>query len=728
MVGQGQNAQAAALQPIDPENSPRPEAFAVRTSADITIDGWLLEGAWAEAPISSDFVQSQPNTGYPATERTVVRVLYDDENLYVGGVCYDSEADRLTITSLERDFQTLDSDIFGVSLDTFFDRRNAFLFWINPHGAVRDAQAFDDSRTRDDAWDGVVHVRTAISDSGWTVEMAIPWTTLRFNPTQDSRPWGVNFQRRIRRKNEDTYWSPLERREYLHKMSRAGTLYGVEEIRPGRNLTVKPYVRALRSAGASIPDSARGNDYDAGFDVKYGITPRLTLDLTFRTDFSQVEVDQEQVNLTRFPLFFPEQRDFFLENSGIFTFGDLRGLSSEPRTSVSLRNFTLFHSRQIGLRGGSPVPILGGGRLTGNAGAFQVGLLNVQTEEFEGEPAENFSVIRLRRKILGNSDIGILFGNREANSGEVDSISGRYNRSFGVDANLNLLSNLYLNSYFALTRSSQGDDGEAARLSLGWRDRVWDTSVLFRTFDERFDPGIGFVRRVGVRHYYATFGAHPRPAIPHVLTINPYVEGEYITDMTGMLETRTGEIGFGTSFIDGGRLSLSYTNRFERLDEPFRVQSVVIPVGDYSFQEASASYQSSGGRPLSGGLTVSGGGYYDGTRSTVSADGTWRVDYHLSIELAATHNAISVQDTSFTADLYSARLKYSLSTNLYIRAYVQYNAATDQLITNLRLNLIHAPLSDFFLVYTERREFLDLGGSSVLDRFISAKLTKLFAF
>jgi hypothetical protein len=714
---------APDLASIDPETSPRPEGFATRISDGIDLDGRLDETAWNRAKPLLDFVQSKPNTGFPATENTVVRVLYDDTNLYIGAVCLESEADHLTVTSLERDYQTLNSDVFGVSLDTFLDRRNGFIFWVNPRGAIRDAQAFDDSRTRDDGWDGILHVATSVADSAWTAEIAIPWTTLRFDPSQRQQTWGVNFMRRVRRKNEDSYWSPLERREYLHKMSRAGTLRGLADVRPGRNLTVKPYVRALRSAGDWIADDDRGNDYDGGIDLKYGITPRMTLDLTYRTDFSQVEVDREQVNLTRFPLFFPERRDFFLENSGMFTFGDVRGLSGEPRTGVSLRDFTFFHSREIGLRGGSPIPIIGGGRLTGNTGEFQLGLLNVQTEAFEGDPAENFSVVRLRRKVLGGSDVGFMFGNRQGTG----SGSDQYNRSFGVDANLRLLNSLFVNSYLAFTSSDVAGSDEAARFSIGWRDRVWDASAMVRHFGDSFDPGIGFVRRVGIRHYYATFGAHPRPQIPFVLSVNPYAEGDYITDLDGTLETRTGEVGFGTTFLDGGRLTLRYTDRFERLDEPFRVQSdVTVPIGDYGFREASASYQASGGRDLSGGVSVSGGGYYGGTRSSVAANTVLRLNHHLSFELYATHNALSVQGSSFTADLYSARVKYSLSTKLYFRGYVQYNAATEQLITNLRFNFIHAPLSDFFLVYTERRDMA--GDGLVLERFLTAKLTRLFAF
>lgn len=720
---EGESGMGVAQSPLDPETTPRPEAFAARASGPVVVDGRIDETAWVGATPITEFIQSKPNTGLPATERTVVRVLYDDTSLYISAVCHDSESDRMTVTSLERDYQTLNSDIFGVALDTFLDRRNAFLFWVNPQGAIRDAQAFDNSRTRDNGWDGIVEARTEVSDSGWTVELAIPWTTLRFDPTLREQTWGVNFLRRVRRRNEDSYWAPLDQREFIHKMSRAGTLRGLSDIEAGRNLTVKPYVLALRSAGDDLTEEERGNAYDAGLDVKYGITPRMTLDLTYRTDFSQVEVDAEQVNLTRFPLFFPEKRDFFLENSGTFTFGDVRGLSGDPRTGASLSDFTFFHSREIGLLGGSPVPIVGGGRVTGQVGDFEVGLLDVQTETFEGGPAENFSVARLRRRAFGDSDIGFMFANRQ----ETGAGGSEYNRSFGVDANLRFLGNGVVNSYLAFTRSSAAGSDEAARLSVGWRDRLWDASAFVRQFGEAFDPGVGFVRRVGIRHYYATLGAHPRPATHRILTVNPYVEGHYITDLRGTLETQSTRVGLTTTFLDGGRLTLLYTDRFERLDEPFRVRSgVTVPEGDYAFGEASAQYTASGGRSLSGSVSASRGGYFDGSRSSLGADAVWRVNHHLSLDLSAAYNALDVQGSRFTADLYSARVRYSLSTALYFRGYVQYNAATEELVTNLRLNFIHAPLSDFFIVYTERR---DAGGSgSVPERFLTAKLTKLLAF
>ncbi|HSR43555.1 MAG TPA: DUF5916 domain-containing protein, partial [Longimicrobiales bacterium] len=381
--------------PITVETAPRPAASAARVPGRIVLDGVLDEPGWRAAEAITDFIQSTPRTGYPATERTEVRIVYDDANLYVGAELYDSHPDGIVHQYMDQDFETHDEDVFAISLDTFLDRRNAFLFLINPNGAVKDIQAFDNSRNMNIAWEGVVEVETRIHDGGWTVEMAIPLTTLRFRPDTPVQAWGLQLMRRIRRKAEDSYWAPVDIRTRVHKMSRAGTLTGLRDLQAGRNLTVKPYALAARSAGSALEARDRGGEMDGGLDLKYGVTPRLTLDLTLRTDFSQVEVDQEQVNLTRFGLFFPEKRDFFMENAGIFTFGDLTERSY--RLGASTRDFTLFHSRRIGLDDGRPVPILGGGRLTGRVGEFELGLLNMQTEESGALSPENFTVARLRR-------------------------------------------------------------------------------------------------------------------------------------------------------------------------------------------------------------------------------------------------------------------------------------------------------------------------------------------
>jgi len=717
---------------LDPEKMPRPETRAVRATSRIDLDGRLDEPAWQAAIPITEFIQAQPNTGAPATERTDVRVVYDDARLYVSAVCYDSDPRHLITKTIERDYPGViseDMDAFGVGFDTFLDRRSSFLFLVNPRGGLKDGQTFNDGTTRDYGWDGIVDVKTTVHDSGWTVEMAIPWNTLRFDPAREPQSWGVNFSRRIRRKNEVSYWAPLARRDRIFLMSAAGTLRDLPRIPKGRNLWVKPFtlgrhVRLDPSVVGSTPVSIdTGYGADAGADVKWGITPRTTLDLTFRTDFSDADVDQEQVNLTRFPLFFPELREFFLENSGTFTFGDVAAPGA-PRSGASLRDFTLFHSRTIGLKSGRPVPLVGGARLTGRAEGMEFGVLDVQSEAFEGAPAENFSVARLRRNFLRNSDLGILVTNRQS-TGDTGSA---YNRAVGADLNMRVAQYLFVTSYFALTRESGGAGGEAARLALGWRDRLWDGAAMVRYAGDDFDPGMGFARRTGIRHWYGTLGAHPRPPVAGVLEINPFVEADYVTNLSGRRETWEGTLGFGVTFRDGGMLGLRYADRRELLERPFQVRTgIAVPVGDYHFREASASYQASEGRMLSGNVGVSGGGYYYGNRFTVNGGLSWQPNYHITLDASAQHNAVSLPDTSFTADLYTARIKYAYSTTLYFGAFVQYNADADQVVTNLRINFIHAPLSDFFLVLTERRDGRR-GGRGVLERFITAKVTKLFAF
>jgi len=600
--------------PIDLEAAPRPTTEAVQTSDNIDVDGILNETGWAAATPITQFVQSQPDPGYPATEPTLVKILYDEDNLYIGAVCYDSEIENRTVTTLEYGLppSTRDMDVFAVTLDPFLDRRNSFIWLVNPYGAYRDGQTFNDSRQADYAFRAPVSIKTAIIDSAWTVEMAIPWTTLRFNPSRDGQRWGMNLLRRVRRKNEDSYWAPVDRRDPVHRMSKAGYLVGLRGMRPGRNLLVKPFMLGTSVSGMEgVTAETEGIDW--GGDLKLGLTPGLTLDATFRTDFSQVEVDQERVNLTRFPLFFEEKRDFFVENSGSFVLGDVS--ERNYRQGSSPGDFTLFHSRRIGLEGGVPIPIFGGGRISGRAGAFEIGALNMQTEAVDSAAAENFSVLRLRRNI-GASDIGVMFLNRES-TGRFDL--GDFNRTFAVDANLVFLENLIVNSYLARTDDPDlGGNRTAARVQVSWRDRIWDASGFVKHVGDAFNPEMGYVRRGAVRHAYATLGAHPRPAWPLVQEINPYWEVHYVSDLENVLQTRTATLGFGVTFLDGSSLNLRYENNFERLEDPFMVYGFDIPVGDYKANTASASYSSNQARPLSAYLSVSGGDYWSGSRLSLS--------------------------------------------------------------------------------------------------------------
>jgi hypothetical protein len=697
-------------------------SHALKASGSIRVDGLLDEAAWQAAQPITDFVQSQPRPGYPATERTAVRILYDDRALYIGAMCYESAPDHLVVLSLEQDFpggSTRDSDIFGVTLDPFLDRQNSFMFLVNPRGAYRDGQTFNDSRQEDFAWRGLADITTVVTDSGWTVEMAIPWTTLRFDPHKTNQVWGMNLLRRVRRKNEDSYWAPVDRKDPLHRMSRAGTLVGIQNIHAGRNLRLKPFVLARDQSGGQITGSGGGR-VDGGADAKWGLTSGLTLDLTYRTDFSQADVDQEQVNLTRFPLFFPEQRDFFVENSGSFLLGDVA--ERNLRTGSSLQDFTLFHSRRIGLTDdGRPVPILGGARASGRALGLELGMLDMQTQRADSLPPENFAVARVRRN-LGASDLGFMLVNRQ----ETDSAGAPYHRSYGLDANVHLFRSLFLNSYFAGTDQPGASGGQtAARMAVGWRDRIWDASAYLKQVGAGFDPGVGFVSRTAVREGYLTVGAHPRPLPALLQEINPYAELSYVTGLNGVLQTRIESVGLATQFNDGGTLQLQYRDRFERIEQPFTVSDVPIPPADYGFNEVSASYQSNLGRPLNGSVTLGTGGYYGGTRRSAGGQMQWRAHYRLMFEWWASHNAVALPQGAFNADVVGGRVRVAYSTTLFGKASVQYNSQTGQMVTNVRLNWIYGPLSDLFLVFQERR---DTVAHLVLDRIVTAKVTRSLAF
>ena len=712
---------------IDPERAPRPTLVAVRADGAIAVDGVLDEGAWEAAEPATDFVQSTPSTGYPASERTEVRVLYDDRTLYIGAMLYDSEPDRIVAQQMVQDFYSPNEDVFGLSLDTFLDRRNAYYIMVNANGAVRDAQAYDNSRTSNTEWEGVMYVETSRNARGWSVEMGIPFSTLRFDPSRPAQEWGVNFVRRIRRKNEDALWAPVARRTRVHRMDEAGTLVGLPRLPGSRNLTVKPYLLGADVGGAVSDAADRGTAFDGGVDVKWGVTPRMTADLTWRTDFSQVEADQEQVNLTRFGLFFPEKREFFIENSGTYQFGDLQ--ERNYRLGASPRDFTLFHSRRIGLDGGRPVPIVAGGRLTGRAGGMEVGLLNMQTGAIGALAPENFTVARVRRSLFGSADVGGIFVNRQATEGAPD-----YNRSWGVDANARLLDYLVIHSYWAQTHDpGVRGDNRAVRLSAAWRDAFWNASALFRSFGDAFNPGVGFIRRGSTRHYYGTVGIHPRPGIPTVNEVNPYVEVEYFTDLDGSIETRNLTGGLDVAFLDGGLLTLRGTDRYEWLVEGFEISEGFIPAGSYGFREGTVSYASSAARELSGEIRVSGGDYFQGSRRSVGGSVVWRPHARLGFELGADHNVLDLDGTSVTADLFSGRVDVALSTRLLGGAWVQYNDATGEIVTNARVNLVHAPLSDVFLVYSDRRRtdrspVSAAGAPSLLDRRLTLKVTKLFSF
>jgi hypothetical protein len=503
---------------------------AVRAEGPITIDGVFEEPAWSRASVASGFVQNEPREGAPATYDTEVRVLYDDQALYFAVFARDDEPSRIIVNDLKEDFATGNSDGFRIILDTFHDERNGYQFATNPAGAKWDAQMSNEGRENNADWDGIWEVGARIGATGWYAEIRIPFRTLRFS-SDDVQTWGVNFERKVRRLNEDSHWAPLPRIYDLERVSLAGRVEDLRSLRRGRNLRVKPY-----AAGSSntIGAGSTTGDFDGGFDVKYGVTSGLVWDFTVNTDFSQVEADEQQINLTRFSLFFPEKRDFFLENSGIFQFGaGTTGFAAGTgggggggggggRQTADLR---MFFSRRIGLSdAGEAIPIIAGTRLTGRQGAYSVGVLNVQQDAHAGEPGTNVTAIRVRRDVLANSDIGAILLAREPSGPQ-------FNRVGGVDANFRFGSYLNVNGYAAKSFApapivARAGNEYASRAGLNYAGRVWQIQASYEGVGERFENELGFVPRRGVDNYFA-FAARrfrPRAVASVIREIRPHVQ------------------------------------------------------------------------------------------------------------------------------------------------------------------------------------------------------------
>ena len=678
----------------------------------IVIDGRFDEPEWSVAIPAADFIQNDPAMGEPATERTEVRVLYDNENIYIGVYCFDSEGeDGLVITQLSRDYGPRENDHFSMIFDTFDDNRNGFIFGVNPSGAQRDGQTGGDGAQVSFDWDGIWDVKTSITDAGWQIEAVIPLTTFRFRELE-TQVWGINFGRRIRRKNESTYWSPIPRPHTMSRVSYAGTLEGINGMRQGRSLYVKPYL--------STPVVRKENDDtdflpDIGLDVKYAVTSNLTLDLTVNTDFAQVEADQQQINLTRFSLFFPEKREFFLENASIFQFGkSMRRFGRD-----SSRDVIPFFSRRIGISQGQLVPILGGARLSGKAGHYTLGMLSMQSDDFGETPSTNFTVGRISRELFRSSDIGGIFINKQEKNGD-------FNRTFGFDANFKFFN--YLDVVpFILKTETPGKEGRdlVTNLSVAWNDPFWDIQAEYLDIEENFNPEVGFVPRTGICKSRGRLSVRPRPGerIPSIRQFQPSVEMSYITDQENVLQTRTLASAFSVQFENNSNLRFGHTANSERLDEPFEIRDdQEIPIGDYQFNEFEISYNGDRSRMFSGGAALGRGDFFNGEKDSYEFTVRVQPSHQFNAEVGWKHDDVTLPSGDFTTDLGTTRFLYSFSTKMFLNALIQYNGTVDEIESNIRFNWIYKPLSDLFLVYNARRA--TTGG--VVERAFIAKLTYIF--
>jgi hypothetical protein len=567
----------------------------------IVLDGVLDEVAWGLAEPAADFIQSEPTQGEVATESTEVRILFDADNLYVGVICFDSHPEGIVANSLRVDFAPSEEDTFEILLDPFASFRDAFLFITTPRGAKRDEQVSNGGRESNVSWDGVWDVKTGRVPEGWTAEIRIPFRTLRYDQ-KSTEPWNVNFGRRVRRDNEVTYWAEVPRQFNIKQVSLAGQLAGLhaDRIHRGRNLLLTPYFvlnRVDREAGKRV-------DKDFGADLKYGVTSGLTLDLTYNTDFSHVEVDQQQVNLDRFRLSFPEKRDFFLENAGVFEIGSVGRIFSRPLPESPI----VFYSRNIGLSlARRPVPIDGGGRLTGRLGSYGLGLMSIQTGEGEDQGSENSTVIRVRKDVLTRSYFGGFFLSRSG----PERVS---NRVFGIDGLYRPRNDLTVNSFFARSQT-QGTDGDdwLLRIAGSYNSRRMIINMTHANIQENYRNDLGFELRTGVSANRFEWRPRFRPWEGSVLReIRGIVNIHYITDPAGRLVTREQGTGFDINFRNGTHFRFRRRNFFERLDAPFDLQDVPIVAGDYHFHEQGIEFNTDRSRTLSGSTKWYVGDFWDG--------------------------------------------------------------------------------------------------------------------
>ena len=686
------------------------ELRATRLAELPTIDGFVTEALWQELDVATDFIQQNPDEGQVSAERTEIRVGFDDDYLYIGIICFDSQPENIVVTQNRRDAQLVDTDSVQIILDTFDDDQNAFIFGTSPTGVEFDGQVSKAGQTRGGGggparaggggggaqrggaaafnlnWDAVWSVRSQITERGWESEIVIPFRTLRFKP--GAAVWGMNVMRNLRRRNELSYWSPISRAFEFTQVSLAGSLTGLE-TRTQRNLKLLPYVLGGFSQDYNRAGDQTKFERDAGLDVKYSLTPSVTLDATANTDFAQVEVDDEQVNLTRFDLFFPEKRAFFLENSGFFEFG-------------TPQKVEIFFSRRIGLdEDRNPVPIDAGARISGKAGPYQVGLLNMQTRSVDGAaPANNYSVARFSRELPNRSSIGVIGVNRQATTDFEDK--GRYNRTFGADANIGIgqFGNWF--NYAAKTQTPGIDGSDHAYSSrFEYNDARHEFHLGYLEVGHNFNPEVGFVQRDGFKkpEYFYRYthyldGGPIRSIEPHVLVEN------WLTLGTNEKESGFEHYHVTSRWQNGGQLGVAFNRNFERLDAPFEVHpGIFIPAGRYPFGEVIANFETDPSATLFFSGNTAFGDFYNGSIRSLRGSLGYRKGSNLTWTGSWVRNFIELPAGDFNTDLVGLRFNWSFTPKSFLQTFSQYNSRTEQIGHNVRLGLLSTSSTGLYVVF-----------------------------
>jgi uncharacterized protein DUF5916/cellulose/xylan binding protein with CBM9 domain len=702
-----------------------------RLASPLKIDGRLDEAFYETVRSISDFIQMEPAGGQQATEKTEVWLAFDQRNVYVSMRVWESQPERMVVNEMRRDSNNIrQGESIGFGFDTFYDHRNAIQFEVNPLGARTDGQSVNERQYSAD-WNPVWDLAVDKFEGGWTLETAVPFKSIRYGPGRE-QVWGFQARRTNKWKNEISFLTEVPPAYGLGRGSFSASLFatmvGLEAPPGSKNFEAKPYgIANLTTDNTVSPRISDHPDADFGADAKYGLTQNLTADLTYNTDFAQVEADEQQINLTRFSLFFPEKRDFFLENQGTFSFGGAGGMTGASAGGDAGETPILFYSRRIGFSQNHEVPIWGGGRMTGRVGRTTIGLLNITTREDDAARVDdtNFSVVRIKQDVLRRSAVGVIMTARSI------AQSGRgTNEAAGVDGTFQFFNNLAVNTYFAKTWSEGVEtDDLSYRAQLDYGGDRYGVQLERLAVGDNFIPDVGYLRRDDIRRNYALFRFSPRPkSIRSVRKFSGIGALTYTENSAGRLETRIQDGEFGIEFQNSDRFLIGINNDYEYVKQAFAiVPKLIIPVGGYEFATGRIGYVFGQQRWYSGGLIFEAGGFYEGTRKAITFNRA-RLNFssQFSIEPSVSINAIDLPQGSVTTKLVGSRITYTITPMMFVSAFVQYNSSTNTMATNARLRWEYRPGSELFIVYNDERDTLTSGFPGTRNRGLIFKINRLF--
>ena len=696
----------------------------------ITLDGRLDEPVWARAFPATNFMQVDPDNGKPATEETEVRIAISANALYLGVTCFDSEPSRISAFQRRRDEFLGSDDKFRWAIDTFLDARTGYFFEMNPQGSMADALIGSTGQNR--AWDGIWNGRVGRSDKGWTLEVEIPFRTINFDPNSDT--WGINFDRTVIRKNETTIWTGWARNQGLQRMTNAGRVTGIRDVTQGHGLDIKPYGLLVSESfpGRNSPDVQTNRE--AGIDFFYNPTPGIRANLTVNTDFAQTEVDQRQVNLTRFSLFFPERRDFFLDGANFF---DFQSGTGQQQNNAGPDQVIPFFSRRIGLSDtGTPQKIDFGTKVTGQMGAQDVGVLHVRTGEDDdaGIAGDDFTVLRLKRRMLRQSFIGALYTRRAARVDGTDA-----SQTIGIDVNLSTSTfrgsqNLGL-SLWALKadRPTTSSHNGAYGVFVNYPNDRWNGRLTAREVQRDFIPDVGFVTRRGFRRLSPALAFAPRPnGHPYIRRFEFGTEIDVVTDLDNELLERAVQLtAFDLQFHSGDAFDVEVTPSYERLDAPFRISpGITLPLGaEYTFTRVRFNGSTTNRRVLAINGNVESGGFYSGTRRVAGLGFSARLRPGYLLSLNGEWNRVELDEGSFTTRLYRIVTEAQFNPRVALVNNIQYDSQSAVLGWQSRFRWILRPGNDLYFVYTQN--WLDdafVSRFTTLDRRFASKIVYTHRF